>query len=80
MKEVGEEEEKIQPPRQPRQLKSRRLRALSLHRPHQVEPEPFAVIQMVFIPMQLIVKNTTSVLMELHMSTLALQELFGMMT
>ena len=74
------EEEKIQHKRRPNLPTSRQPRTLSLPRQHQVEVEPFAVIQMVFMPIQLIVRNTTSVLMEHHMSTLVLQELYGMMT
>ena len=37
------------------------------------------MIQMVFMPIQLIVKNTTSVLMEHHMSIVVVQDFFGMM-
>ena len=73
-------EEKIQHQRRPNLQTSRQLRTLSLHRQHQVELEPCVVIQTVSIPIQLIVKNTTSVLTEHHMSTLVLQELCGMMT
>ena len=77
MKEVGEE--KVQLQSQPSQRIFRQHRTLSLHRQH-LELEPFAVIQMDFMPILLIVKNTTSVPMEHLMSTLVQQELCGMMT
>ena len=67
--------------RQQQELHQQQQELLQQHQRLQPqEVENCAVIQMVFLPTLLIVKNTTSVLMEHLMSTLVPQELCGVMT